>query len=375
MYIDGDTHYWPLRFIDKVSHPGKGYLQVKKDNSDFYIRFGERVPGDIATYYRDGNKIHSFKEGRWNLELRAEFMKKDGFDMQVLIPDNRPLIYEVDPELGRQLARAYNDTAAEDIQGDGRFIACAWIYLPDIQESVRELRRAVKDLGMKAVKFNGGWGDGDLDNEVLWPLYEEIVDLDIPILLHPAARVFEVQHSHPWLVGSERYQGFQHFPTALGFPLTYMVSAARLIFSGVLDRFPTLKFAFFEGGIGWVPWLMQTLNAHTPGEASISTAVRQFYNGKERLKKAPSEYFDQFFIAAVSWEKYLPETIKGWPNHNIIIGSDFDHGDAVATWPNTVQVIKTMPGLSEPDKEKVLGGNAMRLFGLNGNDASWSSHK
>lgn len=159
MYIDGDTHYWPLRFLDKVSHPGKGYVEVNKDTSDFYIRFGERLPGDVATYYRDGNKIHSFKEGRWNLELRAEFMKKDGFDVQVLIPDNRPLIYEVDPDLGRQLARAYNDTAAEDIRDDHRFIGCAWIYLPDIQESIRELRRAVKELGMRAVKFNGGWGE------------------------------------------------------------------------------------------------------------------------------------------------------------------------------------------------------------------------
>ena len=66
-----------------------------------------------------------------NLKLRAEFMKKDGFDVQVLIPDNRPLIYEVDPDLGRQLARAYNDTAAEDIRDDHRFIGCAWIYLPE----------------------------------------------------------------------------------------------------------------------------------------------------------------------------------------------------------------------------------------------------
>ena len=259
------------------------------------------------------------------------YMKKDGFDVQVLIPDNRMLIYELDAELGRQLARAYNETTAEDISGDDRFIGCAWIYLPDIQESIRELRRAVQDLGMKAVKFSGGWADGDLDNEVLWPLYEEIARLDIPILVHPGARVFEAQHSHPWLVGAERYQGFPHFPTALGFPLTYMVSAARLIFSGVLDRFPTLKFAFFEGGIGWVPWLMHTLNAHTPDEAGISTAVKQFFDGKQKLKKAPSEYFDQFYIAAVSWETYLPETIKGWPKHNIIIGSDFDHGDAVAT--------------------------------------------
>jgi predicted TIM-barrel fold metal-dependent hydrolase len=82
------------------------------------------------------------------------------------------------------------------------------------------------------------------------------------------------------------------------------------------------------------------------------------------MKRAPSDYFDQFYIAAVSWESYLGETIRGWPNHNIIIGSDFDHGDAVATWPRTVDVIRKMPALSEADKEKVLGDNAMRLFGM-----------
>ena len=369
MYIDGDTHYWPLRFLDKVKHPGKGRIEVQKDDGK-YVRYGEVVPGSTATYYRDGKKVHSFKEGRWSLPLRAEYMKKDGFDVQVLIPDNRPLIYELEAELGRQLARAYNDTVGEDIQGDDRFIGVAWIYLPDIKESVKELRRAVKDLGLKAVKFNGGWGDGDLDNEVLFPLYEEIADLEIPILLHPAARVFELQHSHPWLVGSERFQGYQHFPTALGFPLTYMVSAARLIFSGVLDRFPTLKFGLFEGGIGWVPWLMRTMDAHMPSEATVSIAVRQFFKGKKAIQKKPSEYLSQFYIAAVAWESYLADTINGWPNHNIIIGSDFDHGDAVATWPRTVEVIKTMPVLSEEDKEKVLGGNAMRLFGLNGNGAA-----
>jgi len=92
--------------------------------------------------------------------------------------------------------------------------------------------------------------------------------------------------------------------------------------------------------------------------------VRQFFSGKERIKKKPSAYFDQFYIAAVAWERYLPETVKGWPDHNIILGSDFDHGDAVATWPRTVEPIKTMAGLSEEDKEKILGGNAMRLLGM-----------
>jgi hypothetical protein len=97
---------------------------------------------------------------------------------------------------------------------------------------------------------------------------------------------------------------------------------------------------------------MQTLNAHTPAEAGISVAIKQFFEGKQKIKKAPSEYFNQFYIPAVVWETYLAETTKGWPNHNIMIGSDFDRGEAVATWPKTVEVIKNMENLSETDKEK-----------------------
>ena len=111
---------------------------------------------------------------------------------------------------------------------------------------------------------------------------------------------------------------------------------------------------------------MATLNAHTPGDAGVSVSVQQFFEGKPGIKKAPSEYFKQFYIAAVSWESYLADTVNGWRDHNIIIGSDFDHGDAVATWPRTVAVIKRMGTLSAQDKEKVLGENAMRMFRLNG---------
>ena len=54
MYIDGDTHYWPLRFIDKVKHPGRGHLEVVEDKGDM-VRYGEVVPGKVATYYRDAS--------------------------------------------------------------------------------------------------------------------------------------------------------------------------------------------------------------------------------------------------------------------------------------------------------------------------------
>jgi hypothetical protein len=56
MYIDGDTHYWPVRFIDRVDHPGRGHVEIKKRAGEV-IRYGEKFPGDAATYYRDGKKI------------------------------------------------------------------------------------------------------------------------------------------------------------------------------------------------------------------------------------------------------------------------------------------------------------------------------
>src|SRR6267142_1331790 len=328
MYIDGDTHYWPVRFLERVKHPGRGHIEFQKGAGEM-IRYGEKFPGDAATYYRDGKKIHSFSETRWNLDMHHEIMEREGFDYQVVIADNRPLIYEVD-------------------------------------EAIRELRRAVKDLGFKGVKLMGGHENCDLDAEVLWPFYEEVCKLDVPILVHPGTRVFEAQDCHPWLVGSERYDGFKMLATALGFPLTYMVSAARLIMSGVFDRFPSLRIAVFEGGVGWVPWLMRTINHHTLGESPGTTSVNDFFRKRDRLKKEPSAYFEQIYVAAIAWEDYLPHIVEMWPNHNIIIGSDFDHGDAISTWPNTVAPIKAMKGISEVDKEKILGGNAMRLFGMEG---------
>ena len=99
--------------------------------------------------------------------MHREVMLREGFDYQVVIADNRPLIYEVERDLGVAMARAYNDTVARDIDGKAYFIGIAWVYLPDVDEAIRELRRAVNDLGFRGVKLMGGHANCDLDAEVL----------------------------------------------------------------------------------------------------------------------------------------------------------------------------------------------------------------
>ncbi len=345
--IDCDTHYWPVPFLDEVAHAAKGRI--------------ETVGDDTVAFYRDGELIHRFKTTRWNLDQRKEAMKKEGFDIQVLIPDNRPFLYELDPALGNDMARAFNDYAADAIKGEeASFIAVSWIYLPDMKGAVKELVRSIEELGVRAVKVTGGYEDRDLDDPSMWPLYEVADHHDVPVLVHPAARAFESQVAHPWLIGADRFEPMRFLASCTGFPMTYMHAITRLVFSGVMDRFPRLKFAFFEGGCGWVPFLMTQLDMETrhSGFAKYEKA------SGVHLEKAPSAYFDRFFVSAISYEPYLADTARQWANHRIIIGSDFDHGDPIATWPHTVRDLRAIEGLTEPEQDRILGGNAAELFGL-----------
>lgn len=346
MRIDCDTHYWPIEFLERVDHPDKGRI--------------EREEEDLVAFYRDGKLIHKFRSTRWDLAARKREMDQEGFDIQVLIPDNRPFLYELDAGLGSAMARAFNDYAAAAIAGEERFIGVSWIYLPDMKEAVREFRRSVEELDLRAVKLTGGYGDCDLDDRAMWPLYEVADHYRIPVLVHPAARAFEGQDGHPWLIGAERFEGMGFLASTVGFPFTYMHSITRLIYSGTLDRFPNLRFAFFEGGAGWVPFLRNQLDRETEHRSFASYLKKAGLT----LSRKPSEYFDRLYIAAIAYEPYLADTARAWPDHKLIIGSDFDHADPIATWPNTVERLRQIEGLSAVDQEKILGGNAMELFSL-----------
>jgi hypothetical protein len=129
--------------------------------------------------------------------------------------------------------------------------------------AVAELTRTIEDLGIRAVKVTGDYADRDLDDEAMWTLFEVANHHKVPILVHPAARAFEDEPAHPWLIGADRFAPMRFLSSAIGFSMTYMHTITRLIFSGSMDKFPDLKFAFFEGGCGWVPFLRTQLDMET----------------------------------------------------------------------------------------------------------------
>ena len=97
-----------MAFLDHVAHPDKGRIEREDDHT--------------VAFYRDGELIHRFKTGRWDLAERKAAMDEEGFDVQVLIPDNRPFLYELDDDLANAIAVAINDYSADTVKGEDRFI-------------------------------------------------------------------------------------------------------------------------------------------------------------------------------------------------------------------------------------------------------------
>jgi hypothetical protein len=232
MYIDCDSHYFPVKFLEGVS--------AKYARSPRVVRNGD----DVRSVLPDGTLIkNQAPKGRWHLDTRDQHVDWEGFDVHVLIPENRELLYTWDRDLGCELARAYNDAVAEDLKECAhpeKYFGVAWVFLPDVEASCREIERAVKTLGLKAVKFMGGFADANLGSEKLWPFYEKCCELDIPILVHDTASDRD-GHPNPALVGIEQlYLEVENnaLPFLLAFPFPLYSGHRKSHSSGSIERIP-----------------------------------------------------------------------------------------------------------------------------------------
>jgi len=125
-----------------------------------------------------------------------------------------------------------------------------------------------------------------------------------------------------------------------------------MIYGGVFDRFPELKLAIIESGVGWIPWMAGYMDA---------TWKKQRYWTNSTLKNPPSFYMDQNIYAS-----FIDEVIGIQLRHmpggkNIMWSSDYPHSET--TYPNSFEVIERIfEGVPEADKAKILGGTCKRLF-------------
>jgi predicted TIM-barrel fold metal-dependent hydrolase len=129
------------------------------------------------------------------------------------------------------------------------------------------------------------------------------------------------------------------------------------VFSGLFDRFPKLKMVSVESGIGWVPFILETMDWELPENAPAQAA---------ELGKSPSEYFKSNWFATMWFETgrgHLQQLVDKVGEDNILFETDFPHPTAL--WPKPLEHVReAMATLRPESRRKILGENGVKLYRL-----------
>jgi predicted TIM-barrel fold metal-dependent hydrolase len=294
------------------------------------------------------------RDGAFDPEARLRDMEKEGIDVAVNYPT--PLLGVSDfPDLDSSTGacRAYNDWFAERYHAAApeRLHAMALVPLTDPSKAAREATRAVRDLGAVGVMVQPYAGDVHLCDrqlDVLWGVVEE---LGVPIGVHGS------RHTCAPHLRAESFRNQARFYAA-SHPFQQQMAMGDLSLGGVLERFPRLKVVFLEAGIGWMPAFIDRL------DEAYESVREDWISDRDELSCRPSEYLlsGNCWFSCEPDEPNLAVMVDSLGEDQVIYASDYPHFDC--DFPNSVAELVEDSGLSGSVLDKVLGGNARRLYGL-----------
>lgn len=301
-----------------------------------------------------------------NPDARAwnEFLEKSGIECTVVYPSYGLSVGRiVDSEWAIAACRAYNNWLYEKfVNSSPRIKGMALIPIQDVDAACAELSRAVKELGMCGAMLpsNGEGIKGHLGARAYWSVYEEAEKLDCCLAVHGGC------HHH---FGMDTFSTY--YPIhALGHPFGIMVQAAAMLAHGIFDRFPKLRVAFLEGGATWVPFFMDRID-RSYNRAHFQVDLQGELLLGPRPDEKASDYFrrhireGRIFVGFDCDDSGLGFAVQKAGRDPFLFASDFPHEifDA-ATCRHEIDELLSREDLTQKDKEAVLGGNAIRLYGL-----------
>jgi aminocarboxymuconate-semialdehyde decarboxylase len=276
--------------------------------------------------------------GHRDLAYREEVLDQHGVTMQVVTLTTPGT--HVEEQAAVRLAAMVNDEFKEAIETCGRhFTALATLPLNDPAASLREFRRATGELGMRGAMLFSNINGVALSDQRFWPIYEAANDLGAVLYIHPAHPVNVDMMREYWLM------------PLVGFLYDTTLAAASLVFAGVPERFPKIRWALCHLG-GTIPYLVERLD-------------RGFHNFKDcraNIQRPPSTYLKEFFYDTVNFNQgALKLAIDFAGADHILAGSDYPH--QIGSIPLMLEAIDKLP-VTEDERAGIRWRNAARLLGI-----------
>jgi len=374
LVIDSDTHVteppdlWtsrvPHRFVDRVPHVVRNAQgrDVWLLEDQLISMIGMTATAGWPRPFPDGPPtLDDCPPAAHDAGARLRYMDEVGIWAQVLFPNvagfgNQEFLRIPDDELKLACVRAYNDFLIEWAAADARrLIPIMATPFWDVEAAVAEVTRSA-EAGHRGVLFTGEPQRfslpylGDRHWDPLWSVAQEA---GLPIHFH--------------IGGGDPSSSFTRDRMAAhGVPATYAYTAtdmflknglqvADLLTSGVLPRFPDLRFVSVESGIGWIPFVLEAVDYSylegRPGRTS-------------EWELLPSEYFARQVYACYWFETVAPTKLLGEiPVGNILFETDFPHPTCL--FGNVAERIQaTLAGAPEDARRRILWDNAADLYGI-----------
>jgi len=323
--IDFHNHFYPPEYLEAIqTAPSNVKVTFDSDNNPLL-----HYPGDY----------NIIVPGHRDIDIREEELKKAGVNKQVLTFTS-PGTHIESPERAVELARIVNNIFAKIIDKRGeRFAALATLPLNDPSTSVEELKHAVLDLGFKGVMLFSNVNGAALSDRCYWPLYEKAEELQVVLYIHPINPVGVEAMTEYWLM------------PLIGFTFDTTLAAAKLVFSGVVEKFPGIKWILAHLG-GAIPYLAERLDR----------GYYAFEECRKNINKPPSEYLKDFYFDTVNFDtKALQLAIDFAGAGQLLAGSDYPH--QIGSLEKMVESLEKL-NIPEEDRAGIKGGNAAKLLGL-----------
>lgn len=323
MNIDFHCHLYPEEYLKRLE-ASKGDVRIEKNEK------GEKIILSM------GAKAGPVTEDFFDIEVRLDKIKQNKIDMQVLTTPH-PGVDRFSPAESAEMSRVINDGLSRVVKKYPKnFQALAMLPLIDTKAALKELDRAVFDLGLKGICMLTNVAGQTSDSDFLLPVYERAQSLGVPIFIHPTTPV-GAQVMKEWRLA-----------VILGFEFDVMLSATRLAYAGVFDRFPELNFVIAHLGAG-IPFLAERIDR---GYRDPTCGIK--------TKRPTSQYLRELHTDAVCFDQpALMMAYEFYGADRILLGSDFPFliGDLEAAVPS----IEAMD-ISAEEKKKILGENVQRLL-------------